>query len=329
MKKILLCSVLAISFLLTGCAQTSTSMVQPKEVKFSGDQLDMLEQIRPAVVGITADYDDGYSIGSGVAVENGNLIVTNNHVVEGGENILLYLSDEQVVPAELLWSDAGLDMAVLKASRGIPYLSFGSSEELSVGEEVYAVGTPLTLQFKHTVTKGIVSAKDRVVEVESDYGDSFMQSLIQHDASINPGNSGGPLIDNMGKIVGINTLKASQGEGIGFAIPAEVPQKISNLLAKNESFKTPYIGVFGFDSEIAKIYGYDLSQKGVFVISVTDPASEILQKGDLIVSFGGKQIKKLLDLRLAVLSSNIGEAVEIEFYRNGTLQSGAIVIEEK
>ena len=322
MRKIFIGSCLAVFLLSCSGCQNETNLTEnqsmmPHQVVARSETLDMIDDIKSAVVGISAIYDDGYAIGSGVAVEGGEYILTNNHVVEGGKNLTLYFVDEQTSKAKLLWSDPNLDIAILKSDRRIPYLAFGNTQDLRVGEDVFAIGTPLTLQFKQTVTKGIVSAKDRVVEVESEAGDSFMQSLIQHDASINPGNSGGPLVNSNGEIVGINTLKASTGEGIGFAIPCEIGQKLAQKIRENENFKLSYMGIFGFDSEIAKVYGAALSDKGVYVISSTGPSKNILQKGDLITKIGDKEIEKLLDLRLAMFDFYPGQEVSVEILRNG------------
>ncbi|MBP3431557.1 MAG: trypsin-like peptidase domain-containing protein [Clostridia bacterium] len=325
MKKILIGTMLTFSLFVVGCTETEVNM-SPRVITGGEDAIQMLDEVRSAVVGISVDYDDGYAVGSGVAVVDGSLILTNNHVVEDGSNITLYFADETTAGADLLWADAGLDIAVLRSHRTIPYLAFGSSDDAKIGEDIYAIGTPLTLQFKHTVTKGIVSAKDRVVGVESDYGDSFMQSLLQHDASINPGNSGGPLINAQGEIIGINTLKASQGEGIGFAIPIEIGEKIATQLSANENYVAPYLGVFGFDSEIAKVYGYDLQEKGLFVVSVTGVLENTLQKGDVITKFGDAKIEKLLDLRLALFDHKVGDDVQLEFLRNGVLQKISITL---
>lgn len=326
MKKFFVGGLLGFSLFLVGCGQKSDIDMTPRMLIGSENEIAMLEEVKSAIVGISADYEDGYAVGSGVAVVDGSLILTNNHVIEDGQNITLYFADETTGKADVLWTDAGLDIAILKSNKKIPYLAFGNSESIKVGEEVYAIGTPLTLQFKHSVTKGIVSAKNRVVSVESQNGDSFMQSLIQHDASINPGNSGGPLINTKGEIIGINTLKASQGEGMGFAIPVEVAQKIALHVKENPNESMPYLGVFGFDSEIAKVYGYDIDEKGVFVISVNGRLSDYIQKGDLITALGKCKIEKLLDLRLALFEYNQGDLIEINFIRNGVPQKVIYVL---
>jgi len=199
---------------------------------------EMIGQARSAVVGISVELDGGYAIGSGVAIEEGGYILTNYHVVEDGKSITLYYADKTTGTASYLWGDSGLDLAIIKSSKNLPYLSTGNVDDVMVGENVYAIGTPLTLQFKHTVTKGIVSATGRTIEVDSESGTSFLQSLIQHDASINAGNSGGALINSKGQVVGINTLKAVEGEGLGFAIPIDIGKGLWIKLWRIEIIKS-------------------------------------------------------------------------------------------
>lgn len=288
---------------------------------------DMLSQAKSAVVGISVDLPDGYAIGSGFAISGDGLILTNNHVVEGGENITLYYADKTTGSGKVLWTDAGLDMAVLRSSREIPYLAVDAGDAY-IGQEVFALGTPLTLEFKHTVTHGIVSATNRTLETQSDGGTSFLQSLIQHDAAINPGNSGGPLINSAGHVIGINTLKASQGEGIGFAIPIEIGSIVVDQIAKDEDYNSPYLGVFGFDSDIALAYGEKLNGSGVYVISTNGPALQAgLKKGDLIFKVGDDDVKTLLDLRKAVLNHSAGDAVEVSYYRDQKMQHLLVILQ--
>lgn len=318
---------LAPCFLLGGCGMGNQNVdksvdMTSREINLDNtSELEMLDTARSAVVGISVDLPGGYAIGSGVAIKNGNYILTNNHVVEGGTNPTLYFADKSTGSAKVLWQDAGLDLAILKSSREIPYLRAGSSKNLRIGETVFAFGTPLTLQFRHTVTKGIVSALNRTLEVEGENGSNFLQSLVQHDASINPGNSGGPLINANGEVVGINTLKASEGEGIGFANPIEVGSAILDRIIADNNYKVPYLGVFGFDSEIAQVYGQALGQDGVIVIDAVGPAKTAgVQKNDIIVSLGEYNIKSMQDLRVGLFKFNVGDNVQIGVIRNGQKQ---------
>lgn len=291
------------------------------------DAGEMLSNARAAVVGIAVDYPDSYSIGSGFAISGNGLILTNNHVVEGGGQITLYYADKTKGNAKMIWTDPGLDVAVLQSERVIPYLDT-NIDGVSIGEPVYALGTPLTLEFKHTITHGIVSATNRTLESQSFSGQtSFMQSLIQHDAAINPGNSGGPLINSNGQVVGINTLKATEGEGIGFAVPIEIGKIAVEQISKNSNFTSPYLGVFGFDSDIALAYGEKLKQNGVFVVSVDSPAVEAgISKGDLIIKVAGREIVNLLDLKEAILSSQRGEAVLVEYIRDDEVKQTLVTL---
>lgn len=334
MKRVFAFSMIAVAVLcgITGCGEQAAGESVDMSVRMlstatSADAGQMLADARAAVVGISVDYPDSYSIGSGFAISGDGLILTNNHVVEGGGVITLYYADKTTGSAKLLWTDAGLDVAVLQADRQIPYLDTNTTE-VSIGEPVYALGTPLTLEFKHTITHGIVSALNRTLESQSFSGQtSFMQSLIQHDAAINPGNSGGPLINAAGQVVGINTLKATEGEGLGFAVPIEIGKIAVEKLAQNPSFTSAYLGVFGFDSDIALAYGETLSSNGVYVVSTDSPASDAgISKGDLIVRVAGREIVNLLDLKKAVLSFDHGEAVLVEYIRNGETRQTLVTL---
>lgn len=302
----------------------SVRMISGLNVENGGD---LLSEARSAVVGISVDYPDGYSIGSGFAISDNGLILTNNHVVEGGGTITLYYADKTTGSAKTIWTDSSLDLAVLSSTRQIPYLDT-NIDEAFVGEEVYALGTPLTLEFKHTVTHGIVSAVNRTLESQSFSGQTtFMQSLIQHDAAINPGNSGGPLINSQGQVIGINTLKASEGEGIGFAVPIEVGKIVVEKLSKNSSFTAPKLGVFGFDSDIALAYGEKLDSAGIYVISTEAPASDAgIKKGDLITEVGGYKITNLLDLRKAILKHDQGDSVLVNYIRDGQSMQALVTL---
>lgn len=298
-------------------ADETVDMSVRKITNMATSTQELLTQARSAVVGIAVDYSDGYSIGSGFAISADGLILTNNHVVEGGGEITLYFADKTTGSARTLWTDASLDLAVLKSSREIPYLDTYTGEVM-VGDEVFALGTPLTLEFKHTITHGIVSAVNRTLESQSLGGQTiFMQSLIQHDAAINPGNSGGPLINSQGQVIGINTLKASEGEGIGFAVPIEVGKVVVENLGKDQNYTSPKIGIFGFDSDIARAYGETLSNDGVYVVSTEGPAQIAgITKGDLITNVAGEKIVTLLDLKTTILSHKKGDALLVNFVRD-------------
>lgn len=327
MKKNILALFMLSGVFLTGCSNMNSSgYVDPtvnmevREIAPTNSNVnEMLNAARSAVVGISVDLSDGYAIGTGVAISDGGYILTNFHVVEGGDNVKLYFADKTIGSAQVIWGNPGLDIAILKSSREIPYLLTRDLNDILVGDEVYAIGTPLTLEFKHTITKGIVSAMDRTLESESSYGVSYLQSLIQHDASINPGNSGGPLINAEGRVIGINTLKASEGEGIGFAIPIELGKVIVDKIKQDENYTSPYLGIFAFDSALASIYGEQSVGEGVYIVSAKDSAKAAgLQKGDIIVQVDDEIISNMLDFRIAIYKHDIGDIVKIKYIRGGS-----------
>lgn len=336
-KKLLLSLAFFMPILLSGCMQT-TQFADPnvdmrvREITASENApaTEMINEARSAIVGIGVELGNGYAIGSGVAIAEGGYVLTNYHVIEGGSLITLYYADKTTGTATYLWGDPGLDLAIVRSSKNLPYLATASVHDVLVGEEVYAIGTPLTLQFKHTVTKGIVSATGRTIEVESSAGTSFLQSLIQHDASINAGNSGGALINSKGEVIGINTLKAVEGEGIGFAIPIDIGRSVMSQIVENKNYKEPYLGVFGFDSDIAELYNQNVTREGVYVVSVDGPAKKAgLQKGDVITSVDGMEIKNMLDLRIALFSHGAQETVAIDFVRNNKNLSVSVTLSNK
>ena len=323
------------SILLVGCSNGSYGgYVQPnidmnvREIASANRDInEVLNDARSAVVGISVNLIDGYAIGTGVAISDGGYILTNYHVIEGGDKITLYYADKSTGTAQFLWGNPGLDMAILKSSREIPFLSTRYLDDVLIGDDVYAIGTPLTLEFKHTVTKGIVSAVDRTLESESSYGTSFLQSLIQHDASINPGNSGGPLIDSSGRVIGINTLKAGEGEGIGFAIPIELGDVFIAKIKENNNYRPPYLGVFGFDSALAEVYGQQGVGEGVYIVSVNGSAKEAgLKKGDIVVAIDGEKIQNMLDFRVEFYKHNIGDKINIKYLRDNLEQEVEILL---
>ncbi len=291
----------------------------------STDFEEIVENVSPAIVGINAVYNNMQSVGSGVAVAENGYVLTNNHVVEGANSITVYYANKTSGKATLIWNDPAMDLAIIKTNINMPYLKTGDSNLVEAGQDVIAVGTPLTLQFKHTVTKGIISAKNRTIEITNEDGTtSYLQNLFQHDASINPGNSGGPLINSNGEVIGINTLKVSEAEGIGFAIPVGIALPVVNHILKDGTYKTPYLGIFGFDSEIAVFYGRTLDKSGVYVVNVDSkgPLGKAgIKEGDIIKKVGDLEIKTMLDLRKTIYNYKIGDSISIEILRNGKIQT--------
>lgn len=305
----------------SGKADPNVNMTPRMITAKSTNLEEMIKSVTPAVVGISAIYSNVESVGSGVAIAPNGYIVTNNHVVEGAKDITIYFANKTSSKAKLIWSDKAMDLAIIKTEVNMPYLETASLDSIKVGADVIAIGTPLTLQFKHTTTKGIVSALNRTIEVDNEDGStSYLQSLIQHDSSINPGNSGGPLINSNGQVIGINTLKVTDAEGLGFAIPVEIVLPVVNKILKSGGYETPYLGMFGFDATIAKFYNKTLETDGVYVLNIDSSAPIYeagIRQGDIIVGVDDIGINTMLDLKKSIYNYEIGDNITISYLRNG------------
>ena len=326
MKKIIL--MILIIVLLSGC---SLSSVSGEVISFEnpGSIGKIAKYISPAVVGVSGVGKNISSVGSGVCVSDDGHILTNSHVVNGCDDIVLYLHDKSQVTAHIIYEDTVMDLAILKCSRPIPYLLLGDSDIMTVGDDILAVGTPLSLNLTHTFTKGIVSATNRTLKVSGESGEGYMQNLIQHDASLNPGNSGGPLINSNGEVVGINTLKISSGEGIGFAIPTKSFLSLLEKFIKNENYVLPKLGVYGLDSEIASFNKKTNLSKGFYILdvakgSVVDKAG--LCNGDVITSINGNTIDTATDLKNILYKYNVNDKIKVYYNRDGNCYSSDIIL---
>ena len=288
----------------------------------------LISTCKPAVVGIAALNGRYQSIGTGVCINSGSYILTNNHVVENGNVINLYLSDGSTANASIVWTDASSDLALLKASKSVPYLPIAAAGSYESGDEVVAIGTPIDLAFKHSATKGIISAVNRTISVDNDFGESTLYNLIQHDASINPGNSGGPLINMKGEIIGINTVKVTDAEGMGFAIPVDTFRPVIEKISANGSYETTYMGVFGFDNQLKNI---GKKSDGFYVQSVSSGSSADfcgIMPGDVIISVDKKPIHFAKDLKIAMYEHEVGDNVEIVLRRDGEIKTFYVKLEK-
>ena len=257
------------------------------------------------------------SVGSGIILDSGGYILTNYHVVEKLDRILIKLSDGKEYFAKVLGHDTYTDLAVLKIStlRRLPEPEFGESKGLSVGEWVMAIGNPYGLE--GTVTVGVISGTRR-----TDLGISHFENFIQTDASINPGNSGGPLINLDGQIIGINTAVAAIGAGVSFAIPVEMALRVGNQLIQNGSVERGWLGVGIQDltPELADTFRLQTPHVGVLVNSIankTPAQSGGMLRGDIIIQFDGNTISSLKHLQKLVADTAIGKMVPVKVFRDG------------
>lgn len=281
------------------------------------------KKVMPAVVGVcTTKYEKDMfygkmqvkGAGSGVIIDSRGYILTNNHVADmDSENISISLSDGRKLNAVPVWTDADLDLSVLKINAdNLTPAEIGNSDDLQVGDLAVAIGNPLGLQFERSVTSGIISALNRFVPLNEN---KFMEDLIQTDASINEGNSGGPLINSKGEVIGINTIKVKSAEGMGFAIPINVAAPVVKSFAVSGDFKTPYLGVSGLDRDIANFYGYKIDH-GIYISDIdrSGPAYDAgMRKGYIITSIGGTPVNTVTAMYQSIFESGAGSRVKVKF----------------
>lgn len=272
------------------------------------------------------------SIGTGVIVDPNGYILTNSHVVNDGDytKITVNLYDGSDVEGEVLWQDSTLDLAVVKVDRtGLTAAELGNSDELRIGSYAAAIGNPLGLEFERSMSQGIISGKDRVIAVGSSSNSTTMEGLLQTDATINSGNSGGPLLNSRGQVIGINTAKASSGEGMGFAIPINVAKPIVEQIMQTGKFVRPYIGITGAALEESGYSSSDLKENfgtdhGIYVDGVTaggGAAAAGIQKGDIIIKLDGTDVNTMNRLNSLIVSHKPGDTVTLTVIRKSeTLQ---------
>lgn len=291
-------------------------------------------KVLPSVVGVSTTMvgednlfrstrEQSWSVGSGIIVSKDGYILTNHHVV--GTNparIIVTLDNGKTINATSEWSDATLDLAIIKINaRNLRAAVLGDSDQIRVGETAVAIGNPLGLQFQRTVTAGIVSAVNRTISVSTDGRENYMEGLIQTDASINPGNSGGPLVNARGEVIGINTIKVISAEAMGFAIPINICKPVIESFVNNGGYDTPYMGLFAYDKVVAEYVNQDLDMpKGVYVVEI-DPTSPVykagVRKGDIITHIGEKQVNTMMALREEMFKCGSGNTCTLRFIRNG------------
>jgi Trypsin-like serine proteases, typically periplasmic, contain C-terminal PDZ domain len=286
------------------------------------------------VVGITVErvqsgklFDNNNTeigVGSGVIVSSNGYILTNNHVAGGkSKRIIVSFADGRNVDGTTVWADPVLDLAVVKVNlSGLPTLTLGDANTLQVGEPAIAIGNPLGLEFQRTVTSGIISALNRTIKIDTDQGPNYMEDLIQTDASINPGNSGGPLLNSKGQVVGINTIKVSSAEAMGFAIPINVAKPIVSRLVSTGKFTEAYMGLFAYDKSVIPIIDGNLNiEKGVYVAHIDDkgPAYKAgLRLGCIISQVDGNDINSMMQLRAYIYSKSPGDTINVTHLMHGT-----------
>ena len=294
---------------------------------------EMISEVNDSVVGISKVINSGSSIfsddnitslglGTGLIVGENGYILTNAHVSgEKYSRCYVTLVDGKTYDGSVVWSNTDIDMAIVKINqKNLKVAILGNSDDIKVGETVYAIGNPIGYEFQRTVTSGIISAVNRTIKFEEDEAETYMEDLIQTDATINPGNSGGPLVNADGQVIGINGVKITSAEGISFAIPINSVKAVIESFNTKGKFDEATLGVFAFDKNVLGYINESLQfSEGIYVarINAKSAAEDAgLKKGDIILTIDGNKLERMCDLRCYIYTKKPGDTVTLKIQRN-------------
>lgn len=328
-------------------AEAQKTIKSVEIMKEQGLQIgDVIEKVTSSVVGISKIKNTGSTIflkdgttqlglGTGVIVSENGYILSNEHVTGAKySNCYVTLENGRNYSANVVWSDSNLDLSICKISvKNLPYATLGDSSNIKVGEAVYAIGNPIGYEFQRTVTAGIISALDRTVRIDENETSTYMEDLIQTDATINPGNSGGPLINLDGNVIGITSVKITSAEGIGFAVPINTVKPIIESYLKENKFEEASLGIFAYDKNVIPYLNEKLEvTKGIYVaqISLDSVASKTnLKIGDIITKIDDLELNKMCDLRCYIYTKKPGDEVTLTILRNNQEQQIKLTLGKK
>lgn len=260
-------------------------------------------------------------LGSGVVITENGYILTNQHVVgDKYSSCFVTLENGEIFNGSVVWTDKNIDLAIVKISTtALKYLELGDSDKIELAEDVYAIGNPIGFEFQRTVTKGIISGINRTLKIENLEESSYMEDLIQTDATINEGNSGGALINEKGELIGINTVKISEAEGIGFAVPINLVKPIIEKLTQTGKFEEAYLGIYGYDKNVIPYLNSNFKiDSGIYIAKVLFDGPLLgagLIEGDIITKIDGNNIEKMNDLKKYIYSKSPGDIVKLTIRR--------------
>jgi serine protease Do len=289
--------------------------------------LELIEEVSKSVINISTMklvsniYYQAVPVagmGSGTIIDSNGLVLTNNHVVGGAEKINATLWNNEVIEGIIVGSCAIHDIAVIRVKReNLPAAILGDSEQLKVGQRVYAIGNPFGLAGGPSVTSGVISATNRTIESQR----GLLENLVQTDAAINPGNSGGPLVDLNGKVVAINTAIIPFAQGIGFATPINSAKTCADGIITEGIAKRPWLGIVGLSitKEIAHSYRLPIN-RGVFITKVAEgsPAQDAgMTDYDIILEIDNIEVQGVEELVKQIHKRKVGEKIKIFTLRNG------------
>ena len=299
---------------------------------------DVIEKVTKSVCGISKLSNAGGSIlstateselglGTGIIVSSNGYILSNAHVT-GDKYSTCYITieDKNTYTGTVVWTDTDLDLSIIKINaQNLEIATLGTSSNLRVGETVYAIGNPIGYEFRRTVTSGIISAINRTVKIEEDDKTYYMSDLIQTDATINPGNSGGPLIYSNGDVIGINSVKITSAEGIGFAVPIDVVKPVIESFINKGNFEEANLGLYVYDKAVAKYLNLKKDfNSGIYIaqVIVNGPAyGKGIKEGDIITKIDNKTFNTINELKQYIYSKSPEDVVNL------SVTSGKIVKE--
>lgn len=313
--------------------QGTARVLYTQESEPGDDITNTLENTIKCVVGISKIKNKGNSIflnnsteslglGTGMIVSENGYILTNWHVAgEKYSKCYVTLENGKVDNGSVVWSDEDLDLAIVKINAsGLNCITLGDSDNIKIGQKAYAIGNPIGAEFQRTVTSGIISGVNRTIKIDEEDTSTYMEDLIQTDATINPGNSGGPLINSNGEVIGINTVKITDAEGIGFAVPINLVKPIIESFKNNGEFQEAYLGIFAYDKNVIPYLDSSIDfNSGIYVaqISTDGPSyNSGLRTGDIITKIDETIINKMSELRTYIYTKNVGDQVNLTILRN-------------
>lgn len=327
--------------------QSTTKTIN--EIKVEETQAESaVEKVYDAVV-VIETYKGNQLIGSGTGFlyridTKYGYIITNHHVVAGGDVVKAKLTSGTTVETKVMGSDPYGDIAVLRIDKkdGLTVAEISTTESVKVGSTVFAIGSPIGSEYSGTTTRGCISGKNRMlpISINGTGSNDWIMRVVQTDAAINPGNSGGPLINLAGQVIGVTSLKLVDGsiEGIGFAIPIEDVMKYVSKLEKGESIVRPVLGVslIDVDDTITLFYeGINIDkniQNGVVIESVVANSGANtagLLRGDIITEINGENVDNMAELRYELFKYNVGDKIKITFIRGQTTKMVDITLSSK
>lgn len=333
-------------------AETLSTKVKANDevIKSKSNISDVIETVNESVVGISklknkgntiflADGDSSLGLGTGFIISDDGYILTNEHVAgEKLSNCYITLENGTMHTGEVVWADRDVDLSIIKIkAEGLKSLELGDSDSLKITQTVYAIGNPVGFEFQRTVTSGIISGLDRTIKLTEDDENFFMEDLIQTDAKINPGNSGGPLINENGEVIGINSVKITNAEGIGFAIPINIIKPVITNIKENQNYKAAALGIYGYDKNVIPYIKQDLGirqslDKGIYVAEVirNSPAYKAgLKEGDILLKIDNIEVHKMSDLRKYIYSKQENDSVVINYLRGKKETEAEITLARK